>query len=296
MQARRRAIGGRLALLGMLFAMGAVEIGAAPSPMPQGKNESKTRFVVYGDTRDGHAMHRKIVALILAQKPAFVLQTGDLVHYGPDAGLWKIYDDITGAMRRALPVYPARGNHDVGGTGYEARVTSAFTSGNRLYYSFTRGPYHFVSVDSFSPHAPGSPQYVWLAQDLAQAQKKGQPTFVYFHVPPYSIGTHGSSEDAQTTLCPLFVKYQVALVFNGHDHLYYRTRRNGVSYVVTGGGGAPLYPAHPDRGAIAGDKWESVNHIVVCDLRGETLTGTVLRADGSLLERFAIALKSPPTE
>jgi hypothetical protein len=39
----------------------------------------------------------------------------------------------------------------------------------------------------------------------------------------------------------LFQKHGVKLVFQGHDHLYYRTVRSGITYVVTGGGGAPLY-------------------------------------------------------
>jgi len=33
----------------------------------------------------------------------------------------------------------------------------------------------------------------------------------------------------------------VDIVFNGHDHSYERSYVNGVFYIVTGGGGAPLY-------------------------------------------------------
>src|SRR5512142_1419866 len=105
-------------------------LGALPGRGSDLPHAGKTAFrvVVYGDTRDGHDVHRKLVALILAQKPDLVIQTGDLVHRGSEDSLWKIYDEITGPMRRKLPVYPARGNHDVGGTGYEQRVTAPFTS------------------------------------------------------------------------------------------------------------------------------------------------------------------------
>src|SRR5689334_18162107 len=88
------------------------------------------RFVVYGDTRDGHAVHRKIVALIMKNSPAFVIQTGDLVHSGSNESLWNIYDEITLDMRKAVPVYPARGNHDYGGSGYAKRMKSPISSGN----------------------------------------------------------------------------------------------------------------------------------------------------------------------
>src|SRR5579862_9268658 len=60
------------------------------------------RFVVYGDTRDGHDMHRKLVALIMKQKPEIVLQTGDLVNRGSKEDLWKTYDEITADMRKQV--------------------------------------------------------------------------------------------------------------------------------------------------------------------------------------------------
>jgi hypothetical protein len=45
------------------------------------------------------------------------------------------------------------------------------------------------------------------------------------------------------------------LVITGHDHNYQRYTKNGIQYVITGGGGAPLYPvADPDdTGSVAGD-------------------------------------------
>ena len=248
------------------------------------------RFVVYGDTRDGHAMHRKLVALILKQKPDFVVQTGDLVHTGSNASLWKIYDEITGDMRKKIPVYPSRGNHDVGGPGYEERVTEPFTSGNKLYYSFDKGNSHFIAlaVDESSRYDSKSAQYQWLANDLAAAKGKAKHLFVFFHVPPYSVGSHGSDEDVRKVLCPLFIKYGVHMVLNGHDHLYYHTVRDGINYIVTGGGGAPLYPVHEDRGLIAGDKAESVNNIVVVDVKGDRIEVEALRSDGSLIEHFML--------
>jgi hypothetical protein len=61
------------------------------------------------------------------------------------------------------------------------------------------------------------------------------------HNPVYSSGQHGSSEKIQKIVLPLFEKHRVHIVFTGHDHGYERTKSiNGVTYVVTGGGGAPL--------------------------------------------------------
>lgn len=247
-------------------------------------------FIVYGDTRDGHAVHRKLVALIMARHPDLVIQTGDLVHRGGQADLWKIYDDITGEMRRQIPVYPARGNHDFGGPGFEDRISERFPSGSKLFYSFEKANCHFaaLAVDEYTPYGPGSAQYQWLEKDLAEARQKGRHIFVFFHVPPYSIGAHGSDLRVRRTLCPLFVKYRVCAVLNGHDHIYYHTLRDGVTYVVSGGGGAPLYPCNPNQGAIEGDKWESVNHIVDCVVEGDKVTMTAIRANDTPIERFTI--------
>ena len=105
-------------------------------------------------------------------------------------------------------------------------------------------------------------------------------TFVLFHEGPFSVGPHGPTPEALRYLHPLFARYKPRAVFCGHDHLYYRTTRDGVTYFVTGGGGAPLYT--PDRAAqvaVAGDVYSSVHHIIRCDVDGPRVTFTVIALD-----------------
>ena len=283
-------VGRRVLLLALLFVLigaGTPAVRATQDTLPP----TKLRFVVYGDTRDGHNTHRRLVDLIMAQRPQFVLQTGDLVAYGGDKALWRIYDDITKPLRETgVTIYPSRGNHDLGGPGYEQRVpVTVASSGSKFYYSFDLGDCHFASVDCFEPNAPGTPQYRWLESDLAAAQKTARHTFVFFHVAPYSIGDgHGSDVKLRKRICPLFAKYGVRAVFNGHEHIYYRTTRDGVPYIIAGGGGAPLYGADPRNGAIKGDKWESVHHIVVCDVDGDKVTFRAIRENGSTLDTHTV--------
>jgi hypothetical protein len=127
-----------------------------------------------------------------------------------------------------------------------------------------------------------------MISDLDAAKAKSEHIIVFFHVPPYSIGSHGPNEDEQKVLCPIFSKYGVVAVLNGHDHIYYHTKRAGVVYIVSGGGGAPLYPCDPSEGAIDGDKWESVNHYIVFDVSTTNIHARVVRLDGSVLEEFDI--------
>jgi hypothetical protein len=79
-------------------------------------------------------------------------------------------------------------------------------------------------------------QAAWLDADLAANTLPW--TIVYGHKPPFSSGEHGNDGGFQTYFVPVLEKHQVPLVLNGHDHDYERTKpQNGVTYVVTGGGG-----------------------------------------------------------
>lgn len=266
---------------------------AKAEPKQTAKTAKSLKFCVYGDTRDGHEIHKRIVALMLKQNPDLIVQTGDLVRTGSDNSLWAIYDEITGEARKKVPFYSARGNHDVGGTGYEERVTSPYTSGNKLYYSFDKASCHFIAlaIDTKSAYDAESAQYKWLIEDL-ESTKKSKPAhiFVFFHVPPYSIGSHGSDLDVRKVLCPVFQKYGVRAVLTGHDHNYYRTTREGITYIVTGGGGASLYDVHPDQ-AIEGDKFEKVHNCVVVEVKDKTVSFTALRDDGTTLDSFVLPAK-----
>ena len=81
-----------------------------------------------------------------------------------------------------------------------------------------------------------------------------------FHHPPYTCGGHLGDERVQRRWVPLFERFNVDLVLSGHDHNYQRFRaRNGVRYVVDGGGGAPLYPL---TACPAGYPRRVVGHVV----------------------------------
>ncbi|MBL0715891.1 MAG: metallophosphoesterase, partial [Desulfosarcina sp.] len=101
---------------------------------------------------------------------------------------------------------------------------------------------------------PGSTQYQWLEEQLADAQKKSRFTFVQFHHSPYSVGPHGfnpgeggqsNGEDMQSgvpmrVLTSLFKKYGVDAVFAGHDEMYEHSLVDGVHFFDIGIGGDGL--------------------------------------------------------
>jgi tartrate-resistant acid phosphatase type 5 len=83
----------------------------------------------------------------------------------------------------------------------------------------------------------------WLRNALSSSTARWK--IAVFHHPTYTCGGHEGSDDARRAWGPLFERYRVRLVLNGHDHNYQRfAPRRGVTYVVHGGGGRGLYDLH----------------------------------------------------
>lgn len=258
-------------------------------------------FVAYGDTRSNAAVHRSVIAEIVRMRPEFVVQSGDLVSWGGSVPQWREFDAITKPLRDAhIAYYPAQGNHDELAKDtphnpyYLHRVREPYDSGNGYHYAFTRHHNRFLIVDSFEDYTPGSEQYQWLERELAKSRKTAVNTWVMFHEAPFSVGPHATEEgaaQAQKYLHPLFVKYHPRAVICGHDHLYYRTRRDGVNYIVTGGGGAPLYPPVNKNLAIPGDVYYSDYHAIRLVVDGPRVHAVVQTPDGRILDRFTLGPK-----
>ena len=148
-------------------------------------------------------------------------------------------------------IYPAPGNHDYAGTSrnwddhnipyYQIFANAGnaqmggVASNHKEYYSYDIGNAHFISLDSYGKETPSnwvisdtlSPQIVWLKNDLAANNKKW--TIVYFHHPPYTMGTHNSDTELDLVyirekVVPILERYNVDLVLNAHSHNYERSK------------------------------------------------------------------------
>jgi predicted phosphodiesterase len=85
-------------------------------------------------------------------------------------------------------------------------------------------------------------------------------------------------------LTPLFEQYGVDVVFAGHHHNYERNEVNGITYIVTGGGGAPLgvmEEREPTRATFA-----VAYHVVMLEIDGDHLEATVFSVKGRVLDEF----------
>jgi 3',5'-cyclic AMP phosphodiesterase CpdA len=240
-------------------------------PVGRSQNENNRalfRFVIYGDTRTHHSVHRQVVRAAIEQHPEFIVQTGDLVANANNPAQWRMFDSIIQPVRaNRIGYYPARGNHDVGKQSrYAEEMPASLHSGNVFYYRFDVHNLRFLALDTESDLSVQSDQYQWLEKELKDASADKKFVIPFFHEAIFSVGSrHGSNTRLQAVLHPLFKQYGVKLVFQGHDHIYYRTTRDGIVYVVTGGGGAPLYGVVSSR-LQAGDVAKRVHHFCVADV------------------------------
>lgn len=196
-------------------------------------------FVVFGDTRSDSTAHQMVVDSITGRSPGFVIHTGDLVANGGNLNEWQTFFNIEKNLLPVAPFMPCIGNHE---SPFDLYFEFFYLPENEEYYSFEYGNIFFIvlNTEDISSYYI---QRVYLDQKLNQvAQDSTKWIIVYFHQPPYSAGGHGSNLLVRQAWCDVLENYQVPLVFNGHNHFYQRTTPiNGVRYIITGGGGAPLY-------------------------------------------------------
>ncbi len=77
----------------------------------------------------------------------------------------------------------------------------------------------------------------------------------------------------------LFLRTGVKAVFAGDDHRYDRIEKENILYLITGGGGAPIY-TFKDQGGYFHNVWISVK-------RGR-MEGEVVDLEGQIRDRFVV--------
>src|SRR5215469_4343613 len=174
------------------------------------KDHPLCRFVIYGDTRTHHNVHRQLVRAAVEQHPEFIVQTGDLVANANKPNQWKIFDSIIQPVReKGIGYYPARGNHDVGKRSkYKEEIPASLHSGNSFYYRFDIQNLRFLALDTESDLSIRSDQYQWLEKELKEAKTDNKFVIPFFHEAIFSAGSrHGSNMKLQAVLHPLFREY-----------------------------------------------------------------------------------------
>jgi Icc-related predicted phosphoesterase len=222
------------------------------------------RFAAYGDTRftdpknteaANPSVRQTLVQAMAAAHPAFISIGGDIAYNGNDANDWKVWDKETAVWsENKIPVYPALGNHDLHGD-QKVALANYFQRfpdlQNNRYYSARAANTLLLMLDSSLDETSG-PQGQWLAHELDTLPADVDFVCLVLHHPPYTdssdeiAGGGHSARHPEQTLAQMLEERQPHtharfVVIAGHVHNYERHEHNGVTYFVTGGGGARPY-------------------------------------------------------
>ncbi|MGZ3420066.1 MAG: metallophosphoesterase family protein [Polyangiales bacterium] len=252
-------------------------------------------FLLYGDNRTNPYAHATLVERMQKTPGDFLVNTGDMVYDGSQAKEWLSFFAIEKALLRERCLFPTIGNHEIamptseGAQRYARvfRVPAPIDAAER-WYTFRWGSARFFVLDAQDEFA--TTERAWLEKSLTEADAEPGLVFRFavLHHGPYSSGLHGGNESMIVTRVPELLKaHKVDLVFSGHDHAYERGDANGLRYIVSGGGGAPLYREH--RNEIYTKKFEAAYHFLSIEVAKTAVTLTTIRLDGSTIERCSLA-------
>jgi hypothetical protein len=266
------------------------DIGVRASPELAGRGASG--FVFIGDFGSGDRAETRVSSAIrswVGDRPFDALVTlGDNVY---EDGSPSEFDDAWiqpyGWVEDAgVPVIASLGNHDIH-AGNGSPIMRLFDMPDR-WYERSVGAVDFFVLDSNDLTVDG--ELEWLSTALASSTAPWQ--VLIFHHPVYSCGKHGSTPRVQRELTPVVTGKGVDLVVNGHDHDYQRFPPvEGTTYIVSGGGGAELYPVESDCPAETPDPvaWnDDVHEFLYVSATATELIGTAVSASGAVLDTFRL--------
>jgi predicted phosphodiesterase len=210
-----------------------------PTPASAASASPALAFAVCGDSRGNPQVYARVLDAVMADGSQFLVHTGDLVDEGGES-YWPEFQQVMAGF--SLPFYPVPGNHDALGGKLDNYLQ--YSGAPTAHYSFDMPPVHLTLADSHNGGINAA-ELAWLRDDLGST---AQPVkMVFLHHPPFDPdGTDHIMAYGNEPFMALMAEEGVDYVFAGHIHAYARAERDGVVYIYTGGGGAPLYSGdHP---------------------------------------------------
>ena len=247
------------------------------------ENKDIEKAVIYGDVRSGYLTHIKIANMVAEEKPDMVIFTGDIASNSRNYIHYLQHTIFERKLWNMAEYYPVRGNHESTYWLYDAFFD---LPNDKSYYSFDRMGMHFIVLDCWNVYKPlEEKQMQWLKEDLEK--NKNKPISVAMHVPLFTSGKYEPYNEPD--LLALFDKYNVLFVFSAHVHSYERSLYKGTNYIVTAGGGAPLYPVTRDNPYKV--VRENVHHYTVLTRDNDTYTLKAININGNIIDTVSTSLQ-----
>ena len=274
--------------------------------------QQELRILVYGDmrftdpsnTKSTNPRARKWLAEKVGTEHAdAMLITGDIPFHGSNPQDWAVFEREASSWARGPRVYPTIGNHELRLDWRPGRMNwaAAFPhlQGNG-FYSVLLGNVFIVNLNSTEPIWPRGLQADWLRTQLDHIPEQADFVILQMHIPliadtqsefianipaPESVVLRRYLETrAQTSRQKFIAVY-------GHIHNYERFEFNGITHIISGGGGATPYPVFV-RGPQ--DQYHDpafpVFNYVILTIHGKRAEGTMYKiADPKAAEYSVVA-------
>lgn len=269
------------------------------------KTSYSLRFIALGNSRSSTSVHQAMVDAYSQENPELIIYTGNLWD-GYTAAVWKEHltghEDIDSLLNNNK-ILVARGNYEEEKTvlNFKPDLVKDYS----LTYSFKEGNCFFVCM-GYDPGANNN----WMDDQLKSSEAQAADwRFVYANKGIYSTapnGADGTISDGSnvTHFRELCDKYDITMVFGGHNAIYERTyliydgevtdtdsdiknlsKDKGTVYIMTGGAGAPLEDVD--------DEWwvkenASKNHFCTINALKDSLYVVVQQDNGDDINTFYV--------
>jgi hypothetical protein len=260
---------------------------AAETPMPNRPDSLK--FAILGDFGTASRGQLETAAEMARVHQRFpfelVITVGDNLYRSQRAQdfVRKFESPYKPLLDAGVKFYASLGNHD----SREQTRYKLFNMDGKLYYSFkaSKQSARFFALETTSLNPD---QVAWVQKELADSREDWK--IPYFHHPPYSSGErHGSQSSIREVVEPLFLKYNVSVVFTGHDHFYERLKpQQGIVYFVTGAGGQ-LRRGNIDRSTgLTAKGFDTDYSFMIAEIEGDEMFFNAIARTGAVVDSGVI--------
>jgi predicted MPP superfamily phosphohydrolase len=292
---KRASVASLLFVLSLLGSGAAtVQRGAPQSPQSAGalaltmpNKDDSLKFAVLGDFGTGKTPQKQLAAQMKLAHDQFPFEMVALVGdnlYGserPQDFKIKFEDPYKPLLDAGVKFYASLGNHD---DAQEQQNYKLFNMGGQQYYSFKPSTKQSVRFFALNTSYPKPEQIAWFEQALKDSDSDWKIPF--FHHPPYSSGErHGSDSQIRQVLEPLFLKYNVSVVFSGHDHFYERTKpQKGIVYFVCGAGGQLRKGNIDKRTGLTAAGNDQDQSFMIAEINGDQMWFNAISRQGKVVD------------
>jgi hypothetical protein len=232
-------------------------------------------FIYFGDAQNNiRSLWSRTIRSAILESPRtrFMIHAGDLVNLGDSDNEWGEWFDAAGWLFAMVPSIPATGNHEYKNEGGGKKKLSPFWRPQfmlpengiaelkeTVYYIDYQG----VRIVVLNSNRMIEEQARWLENILEQ--NPNHWTVIAFHHPVHPTFYIINDKELDTIWKPIFEKYKVDLILQGHEHIYARGFGSGPETNTQKAVG-PLYIT-----SVSGPKMYEIKHRRWMDRVGENM-------------------------